>query len=440
MLRFGWLIGCAVVLAGCGGGGGGGLAGAIQGGSDACSNDGQKQFVLDTMRTWYFWNDLLPANVDINQFESPEALLASLTTVQPLDSFSFIDLAADDAAFFGEGQFVGFGFSTTEVADNDFRFVRVFSGSPADNGGLERGQQLLAVDGRTVAEIEANEGLGAAFGPSEEGVVRTLTIRRADTTEFDAVLTKAVVTIDPVPQVKTFDFNGTQVGYIEFATFISTAEVPLDAAFAQFNTAGITDLIIDLRYNGGGLVSIAELLGDYLGGQVAAGLVFSETLFNADQAANNSLDFFQRLTNSMNLNRVVVLTTRGTASASELVINSLEPHVSVQLVGAPTFGKPVGQSGFLFCEKILRPTTFETVNSLGEGQYFDGLPVDCAANDDVSTVVGTEADPMTFSALSLLTNGTCPGQQQGAPKTSAPIVPFSPPVPRTTAQAEAYAW
>ena len=155
-----------LTLAGCGGGGGGGLSGP-QTGSAACSIDGQKSFVLETMRDVYFWNTLLPAQVDLSQFQTPEELLISLTSVQPLDRFSFINSAQADEDFFQRGELAAFGFSTTITDTGDVRFVRVFSGSPADLGGLARGQTLLAVDGRSVAEIQAAEGLSEAFGPPD---------------------------------------------------------------------------------------------------------------------------------------------------------------------------------------------------------------------------------------------------------------------------------
>ncbi|MEM7765462.1 MAG: S41 family peptidase [Pseudomonadota bacterium] len=431
----------AALLVGCGGGSDGGSLTGPEVGSDQCSIDGQKQFVLDSMRDVYFWNDLLPATVNLNDFATPEALLASLTSVQPLDRFSFINSAAADSAFFGEGQFVGFGFSTRQVADNDIRFTRVFGASPADLGGIRRGQRLLAVDGRTVEQIQAAEGLSEAFGPAEEGVVRVLRIND-NGVERDVTLTKAVVTIDPVPQVRAFEVNNVSYGYIEFATFISTANDQLDTAFSNFRTNNITSLIIDMRYNGGGLVSVAERLGDLLGGDIAESEIFSETLFNQNNSASNNIRRFARLAQSINLTEVVVLTSGSTASASELVINGLEPVTSVRLVGADTFGKPVGQVGITFCEKILRPTAFETVNSLGEGGFFDGLPVDCEADDDLNFVVGAEDEPMVAAALTLLSTGSCPPpttlvqQKQGV----ATRADWRVDTPRNAAEEHAYAF
>ncbi|MEN7342769.1 MAG: S41 family peptidase [Pseudomonadota bacterium] len=435
----GFFVASALILTGCGGGSGGGVTGP-EVGSDACSIDGQKQFVLDQMRDVYFWNDLLPTSVNLASYDSPEALLEFLTSFQPLDTFSFIGSAAADAAFFGEGQFVGFGFSSRFVSDNEVRFTRVFANSPAGLGGLARGQTLVAVDGRSIAEIEANEGLSAAFGPSEEGIERTLTILQ-NGVERDVTLTKAVVTIDPVPQIGTFEVSNVTYGYIEFYTFISTANAELDTVFGQFAANNINSVIIDMRYNGGGLVSVAERLGDQLGGITNEGDIFSDTRFNANNAASNSIRRFQRLASSVNLTELVVLTSGGTASASELVINGLEPVTSVRLVGANTFGKPVGQVGITFCDKILRPTAFETVNGLGEGGFFDGLPVDCEAVDDLDTPTGSRQDPMVDTALTLLSTGICPAP--AVPVTTKPAVdPRSLPVlkPRNAAEEYAYAY
>ena len=390
----------------------------------ACSMEGQKQFVLDNMRAWYFWNDLLPAQVDTTQFATPEDLLAFLTTFSPdltpddgidnpVDRFSFINTAAADQAFFGEGKFEGFGFSSRFVAENDLRLTRVFFDSPANRAGLARGQQIVALNGRTIADIQANEGVNALFDLSPlEFTMRPVGGNPDGSDDFTTSITKDIVTIDPVPQARIIpDPAGVRppVGYMELATFISTADAQMDAVFADFRAQGVNDVILDLRYNGGGLVSTSELLGDFLGGDVAENLVYSKTVFNALRAAaNNSTEFFERRGNSMSLVRLVVIASRSTASASELVINGMDPHVEVAIVGDDTFGKPVGQVGLEFCEKILRPTSFQTLNANDFGDYFFGLPVDCAAPDDLDVAVGADNDPNIEAALSYLDTGGCP--------------------------------
>ncbi len=380
---------------------------------DSCSVDGQKQFVVDAMREWYFWNNLLPASVDISQFATPDDVLDFLTTFspddgtgQPIDRFSFINSAQADQAFFGEGRFEGFGFSSRFVAADDLRLTRVFLDSPAFRAGLRRGQRILELNGRTIAEIQAAEGISAVLAmPTLDFMMR-----EPDNNEFSVFLAKEIVTIDPVPQYRVIDAGGGRnVGYIELASFISTANAQMDSVFAQFNAAGVNEVIIDLRYNGGGLVSTANLLGDFFGGDVAENLVFSRTVFNELRApTNNTTTFFDRLGNSVSLSRLVVIATGSTASASELVINGMGPHVEVTIVGANTFGKPVGQVGLEFCEQILRPTAFQTMNANDFGDYFDGLPVDCAAADDLNVTVGADTDPNMVAALGFLATGACP--------------------------------
>ncbi len=369
-----------------------------------CSNTGQKQFVLDVMLDWYLWNDLLPANVDISAYASPEELLAFLTTVQPLDNFSFINTLEADVQFFGEGKYEGYGFSSNFVAVDDLRLTRVFVDSPANAAGLARGQRILELNGRTIAAIEAAEGVGAVFDTSPID----FTMREPGGNEFTVSIAVDIVTIDPLPQSRIIPVAGTPgVGYIEFAQFISTADPKLDAAFGQLRAAGVTDLILDLRFNGGGLVSTAELLGDFLGGSVAQNLIFSSTLFNADRANNNDREFFELRTNSISLSRLVVIASQGTASASELVTNSMEPHVEVTIVGDRTFGKPVGQIGVEFCSKVLRPTAFQTVNADDFGDYFGGLPADCIVADNLEIAVGADNDPNLEAALAYLSVGAC---------------------------------
>lgn len=395
-----------------------------------CSNGDQKRFVLAASRDWYLWNDLLPDDVRRKDYDSPETLLAYLTTFspdfgtgQPVDRYSYIGSAFADAQFFGAGRYQGFGFSYRLEAADDARLTRVFSDSPAALAGLARGQRIVALNGRTVAELQADEGLDAVLNTSPVD----FTMRERDgVTEFTVTIAQDVVTIDPLPQWGRIPRPvGPDVGYIELAAFVGTAEPRLDTVFEDFRNNGVNDVVIDLRYNSGGLVSTVELLGDYLGGDVAENLVFSDTRFNADRAAdNNDLEFFERLANSMSLSRLVVIASNRTASASELVINGMEPHVDVAIVGDRTLGKPVGQVGWEFCDKILRLTAFQTFNADGFGDYFDGLPADCAVADNLDFDVLADDDPNLVAALSYFDTGACPaGAAAAALPALAPDVP-----------------
>jgi C-terminal processing protease CtpA/Prc len=427
---------CLIAFAGltaCGGGATEGIA-ASPPDTGACSNNDQKQIVLDALYAWYLWNDLLPADINIADYSSSEDLVFRVTTElgpqdangDPIDFFSSVGSAVADSQFFGEGKFEGFGFSWRFVdqAQTDFRITRTFSGSPADLGGLGRGQQVLSLNTRAVADIQANEGVSAFFDANDSVDFEVQLV--AGAAFQTGAISKAIVTIPPIPQWEVIDAgNGRNVGYMELSTFISTADPEFDEVFQAFRNANVNDVIIDLRYNGGGLVSTAELLGDYLGGLVAENLIFSRTEYNADRAAqNNEIELLERRFNSISLSRLVVIATRGTASASELVTNGMIPHVDVAIVGDRTFGKPVGQIGLQFCDKILRPTAFKLANALGDGDYFDGLPVDCAATDDLSVAVGDPLDPNMIAAMAYLDTGACPvvsipsGKQFNSPSRS----------------------
>ena len=384
----------------------------------ACSIDGQKTYVLDALYYWYLWNDLLPANINIADYATPEELVTQVTQTYgpqrpgggPLDRFSSVGSLEADQQFFGEGKYEGFGFSW-RVENNEMRFTRVFADSPANTvGGFSRGQTVVRIDGRTIADILANEGINAAlnFDTVE------FEIQNLDASTFTVSVTTDIVTIDPVPQYRIIDMGPGEppVGYMEFATFISTADPVFNTVFADFIAAGVEDVIIDMRYNGGGLVSTANLLANHLGGFANDGQIFSNTEFNADRAAaENSIDYFANRANAIDINRLIVVASSDrTASASELVINGLDPFVNggVYIVGDNTFGKPVGQVGLEFCDKILRPTSFKKSNAAGFGDYFDGLPVDCPAPDDLNFATGADNDPNMVAALSFVTGAGCP--------------------------------
>jgi hypothetical protein len=401
----------ALFITGCGGG-----IFEDDPGPASCSNTGQKQYVLNALYDWYLWNDLLPDNIDIADYATPEELVTEVTQTYgpqkagggPVDLFSYVTTLQADQQYFGEGKFEGFGFSWRFEGD-DMRITRVFSGSPAAIGGLERGLTMLSLNGRTVADITANEGISAFFDANNPV---DFELRRLDNTVFNTgAIAKDIVTIDPVPQAFTIPIGEgvPPIGYMELASFISTAEPVFDDVFAAFIAEGVTDVVIDMRYNGGGLVRTAELLGDYLGGFANDGLVFSRTEYNADRAAQyNRSSFFARLGNSIDISRVIIIASARTASASELVTNAMIPYADVWIVGDNTYGKPVGQVGLEFCEKVLRPTAFKTTNADGDGDYFDGLPVDCAAADALEVPVGVDNDPNIVAAKSIAETGACP--------------------------------
>lgn len=413
------LLGCLAIVA-CGGG-----SSESGGAAEDCSIAGQNRFVYEVMQDIYLWNDTLP-QVDPASFASPEALLNALRF--DLDRFSFITSLAEDQAFFGEGQFVGLGFLHVQTTADEIFVLDVYEGSPAAEGGLVRGARITAVDGRAISEVLAAEGFSAALGPAQPGFMVALSFVAPGSAERTETFTKDIVTIPPVSATTTFDTSAGRVGYFVFRNFVQTANDALDDAFASFIAAGVDELVVDLRYNSGGLLTVAYRLADLLGGATAPGQVLVTLGFNPQNSFRNETVLFSQLAGSIPLQRVVFITSESTASASELVINSLSPFVDVVLIGARTLGKPVGQLAFPFCEKVLRPVSFRFANADGFTDFFDGFPPDCAAQDDFTTALGDPAEEALAEALGYLETGACSATALGLAGDRLAAKP-GPPVP-----------
>jgi hypothetical protein len=218
---------------------------------------------------------------------------------------------------------------------------------------------------------------------------------------------KRVVTIPTVSTTKLYDVDGRKVGYIFFRNFVEPSVEALDAAFATLHDAGATELVLDLRYNGGGLVNVAQHLTSLIGGQRTSGHVLAEYVHNDKHPELNRQITFDSQPNALNLQRLVVITTRSSASASELVINGLRPYMPVVVVGDRTYGKPVGQYTFPFCDKVLNPVAFVLKNAAGEANYFDGLPPTCPAGDQLNRQLGDPEEASLKESFVYLRTGAC---------------------------------
>lgn len=373
-----------------------------------CAVSVQNQTQFTVMEDIYLWYEELP-RINATQFASQEELLDALR-FEPLDRFSFINPAAEEEAFFGFGEFVGFGFRSS--ASDQVQVVSdVFENSPAEAGGLVRGTTILAVDGVPIAEVlEQPDGFSGALGEAEIGVTVNLEFRNPDGQLRQEDFTKEVVAIPPVSAARVFQLDGQATGYLVFRNFVEPGVPALDAVFDDFRRAGVTQLIVDLRYNGGGLVSVLEHFADLLGSRIAPGALFAQYRYNDKNRDRNRSFFFEDLPpgGALDLQKVVFISTPSTASASEMLINGMPPYVNTATVGGPTFGKPVGQLGFRICENIFRPVSFETVNALGEGDYFDGIPATCPAEDSLDFGFGEAGEASFDAATHWLRFDVCP--------------------------------
>ncbi len=221
---------------------------------------------------------------------------------------------------------------------------------------------------------------------------------------------------DRVSLTQIVEVDGRKVGYLFFRNFVRPSEAALNEAFTALKAAGATELVLDLRYNGGGLVDVAVQLASLIGGARTSSQVMINWAFNDRIAAssNRVTRFLETPPQTLNLQRLVVITTRASASASELIINSLRPYLPVTVVGDTTYGKPVGQYSFTFCEKVLVPVVFSLKNVNNEGDFFTGIPADCAAGDDLAHQLGDPAEASYAEALTVIRTGACSARAEGA--------------------------
>jgi carboxyl-terminal processing protease len=394
----------------------------------SCSVTGQNLYVRDALDELYLWYRELPA-VDPASYDSPEAYLEAVR-YRPLDqSFSYITSRAASDAFYSESQYIGFGLSTA-IAGAEMRVLQVFDDSPASEAGLARGTAITAIGGAATADLIATGAIDGAFGAATEGVEVSVAFTTRDGAARTATLRKRPVTIPTVSLTKVFEVDGRKVGYLFFRNFVRPSVAALDDAFAALGAAGVTELVLDLRYNGGGLVDVAVHLASLIGGTPTANQVFAEYRHNDRNRRRDETLRFAAPAGALGLARVIVIATQASASASELVINGLEPFVPVTIVGDRTYGKPVGQYVLPLCDKVLAPVSFSMVNADGQGDYFSGLPADCQAGDDIGHDLGDPAEASLAEALRYVRTGAC----------AAPSLPLGARRLRGVAPARATGW
>lgn len=396
--------------------------------STACSLRNRQDFAFSVLNEWYLFPETLPSSLSPAPYSTVQSYIDALTATargQGRDRFfTYVTSIQEENAFFSSGATAGFGVRFVYQGSRVF-VIEAFEGAPALAAGIDRGTEILAIGTNSsnlvaVSDILASQGpsgITNALGPNTAGTSRVLRIVDAAGTR-DLTVAKADYSIAPLSPrygVKVIDNGGQRVGYINMRTFISTADNQLRSAFADFRAQGITNFVIDFRYNGGGLVSTAELMGDLLGRNRFSSDVFSVTRFRASKSSNNETRRFLSQPESVAPVKIAFISTSATASASELVMNSFIPYLgtSSAIVGSNSFGKPVGQIALdqTACDDRIRVVAFATENSAGKGAYFSGLAetmgATCAAVDDITRPLGDPQEASLRTALDFVAGRSC---------------------------------
>jgi carboxyl-terminal processing protease len=371
----------------------------------SCEIAAQNAWVYGLMQDAYLWAPELP-EIDPADYESPEETIAALR-VDP-DRWSRVADKVKTEKLFEEGQIISLGFRTRRAPDGTLTVSWVSPNSSAEAAGMARGDTVRAIGGFTIAQIDLDDRWDDVYGDDEPGVTVNVEFSPPGAASQRATLVKDWLEIETVPVHQVLPIDGRPVGYLMFNTFVDTAPERLDAVFEEFVDAEVDRVIVDLRYNGGGRVSVARQLVDLLVGDVAEGEINYAVRYGPgldDQDVDRGIS---RLDRSIRAPKsVVFITSRSTVSASELVINAVRPHLETLVVGDVTGGKPVGSHQWEFCDKLAQPITFRLLNADGQGEYFDGIVPDCAADDDLTRPVGDVGEGALAHAIHLLETGEC---------------------------------
>ena len=428
----------AAAVSACGGGGSGSGGGsAIVPPSPppppppptTCSLLNRQNFAADVLNEWYLFPETLPTALSPSAYTTVGDYINALTATarsQGRDRyFTYVTSIQEENAFFSSGATAGFGVRLSYQPTSLF-VIEAFEGAPALAAGIDRGTEIVGIGTnssniRSVSDIlaaEGSAGVSSALGPNTVGTSRVLRITDSTGTR-NVTVAKAEYDITPLSSrygVKIIDNGGGQrVGYINMRTFISTADNQLRTAFADFRAQGITNFVIDFRYNGGGLASTGGLMGDLLGGNRSSSDIFSVTRFRASKSAENSTRRFAPQPQSVSPVKIAFISTRATASASELVAVAFVPYLGANaaLIGDNSFGKPVGQIGvdLADCDDRIRVMAVANENAAGQGDYFSGLAgtmrTTCAAADDITRPLGDPQEASLRAALDFVAGRSC---------------------------------
>ncbi len=423
--------------------------------SNITLNNEVNDFIWKGLNLVYFWqadvsnlDDSRFANQDqlnsfLNIYDEPKNLFESLLfDTQNTDRFSWIvdDYIALEQQFQGISMSNGVEFRLKQIeGSNDvLGYVRyILSNSDASIKNIKRGDLFLTVNGQ---QLTLNNYKDLLFSDT---TTYTLGLAELSNNTFSLTgetvdLTKEVYTENPVFITKTFDISGKKIGYLMYNAFTSNFDHQLNEAFAQLQADGITDLVLDVRYNGGGSVRTAIYLASMVTGQFN-GQLFTREHWNdklqeaiEDENPNRLINNFtneilnkdlndniilQEPIHSLNLNELYVLVTGSSASASELIINGLNPYIDVELIGTKTFGKYVASVTLYDSENFgrsganrnhtyaMQPIVLEELNKLDVNDT-DGFDPSIFVEDDFLNfgILGDQNEPLLQKALDAITN------------------------------------
>lgn len=358
-----------------------------------------KTFIHNLFLSEYLWYDQVASNVDYTQYTTAQMMIDDLR-ISPPDQWSFA-MTDQEYEDFANQSTAGFGFGYT----SDLIIFLVRINAPA-YGKLFRGDKILEINSKAATQeliSQASNNIG------HETIFTVL--RGAQEVQIS-------ITAKPynfrVSLGKIIKQGSKSIGYLRYDAFTESSVSEFEDIFSTFKTANINELIIDMRYNGGGSVSTASALLDNISNaHTGKRQVYLD--WNDNYKHNNTNYYFEDADmqdgNELNMKRVIFLVTQQSASSSELVISALKPYLgstNVVTVGSATHGKPVGMSGRIDGSFYYFLVNFYVRNNAAETTSFYGIPATCTAEDDLSHIMGDVNEEMLSTALYYITHNVCP--------------------------------
>ena len=370
----------------------------------------------------------------LNSFNSPEELFESLIYErQNIDKYSYI---VDNYAELQQSQqgisiSNGMEFGLAYLPNSSFNiygFVRyVHPQSPADENGIKRGDIFTGINNAILnsdnyLELLSLDSYSVNFANYLDNNTETTNDDIIELNEIDIYLTKIYLEKNPIFLSKMFTNDQSKIGYLMYNRFLTNFENNLNDIFSEFKSNNIQNLILDLRYNPGGAINNAVFLSSLATGQ------FNQEIFCSEQWNSEIQEFwlnnnpenlirrFKTYENSLFLNKIYILTSRSTASASELIINSLKPYIDVIHIGETTYGKYQGSLTLYDSESFsieninpthnyaLQPLVFKILNVVGNSDYYNGLQPNYLLQEFPANMgeIGDENEPLLNFTLNLI--------------------------------------
>ena len=376
----------------------------------SCKKDKQpedittNEVIYSLMNQYYLWYQYIPQKISTYNTDPTDFLNSLLYTT--IDRWSFILTNAEYNDLMVVGQYAGHGFGYQPDIYENVRISFIFKNTNAYKAGIRRGWKIDSINSQPV-----NIGnIDNLIGPNTLGITNIISFQTPDSQYITISLNKQEVQENMVLATDTYHIDNDIVGYLGFYSFLGNAQQELDSAFQTFASDKIQDLVVDLRYNGGGDLTICQHLSGLLAGQLHGNNTFVTILCNSKNQGLDTTYHIPSVANSLALKRIFFITSGATASASEAIIYGLKPYISnIYIIGSTTDGKPVGESVFNLSQYgyYVAPIVFNLSNpQYGTWNYFGGLTPNKEEIDDLMHDFTDVNEKCLHQALYFIANGS----------------------------------